>query len=164
MHLENFMVIYGIYNAETLEKLIDTVHHMHNITTPNEKLFAGQLGTGLLKPIYANMQGIQHYFINSLLYLWAIEEKYVLMYREFITQLCIYATAIRILAKGYLYILLIVSLKLKEILNAVKTTIRKMNPDYDIVIKRLHLYYDMKLIMFGIEKDKNLIVQFPVFI
>ena len=23
--------------------------------------------------------------------------------------------------------------------------IQKMNPDYDIIIKRLHLYYDMKL-------------------
>ena len=39
-----------------------------------------------------------------------------------------------------------------------------MNPDYDIVIKRLHLYYDMKLVTFGIGKDKNLIIQFPVFI
>ena len=50
------------------------------------------------------------------------------------------------------------------ILNAVKTTIRKMNPDYDRVIKRLHLYYDMKLVTFSIDKNKNLIIQFPVFI
>ena len=41
---------------------------------------------------------------------------------------------------------------------------RKTNPDYDLVIKRLHLYYDMKLITFGIDTDKILIVQFPVFI
>ena len=27
----------------------------------------------------------------------------------------------------------------------------------------LHLYYDMKLVTFGIDKDKNLVVQFPVF-
>ena len=33
-----------------------------------------------------------------------------------------------------------------------------------IVIDRLHLYYDMQLVMFGIDKDKNLIIQFPVFI
>ena len=42
MHLENLMVMYGIYNAETLEKLMNTVHKIHNITSPNEKLFAGQ--------------------------------------------------------------------------------------------------------------------------
>ena len=39
-----------------------------------------------------------------------------------------------------------------------------MNPDYDIVIKRLHLYYVMKLVTFSIDRDKNLIIQFPVFI
>ena len=37
------------------------------------------------------------------------------------------------------------------------------NPDYDIVIKRLHLYYDMKLVSLDINQERNLIVQFPVF-
>ena len=32
------------------------------------------------------------------------------------------------------------------------------------MIDRLHLYYDMQLVTFGIDKDKNLIIQFPVFI
>ena len=36
--------------------------------------------------------------------------------------------------------------KLQEIINLVKETLIKSNPDYDIVIKRLHLYYDMKLV------------------
>ena len=36
VHLEHSMVRYGIYTAETLEKLINTVHHIHNITSPNE--------------------------------------------------------------------------------------------------------------------------------
>ena len=33
-----------------------------------------------------------------------------------------------------------------------------------MVIERLHLNYDMKLVTFGIDTDKYLIVQFPVFI
>ena len=33
--------MYGVNNAETLEKLINTVHQMHNTTTPNERLFPG---------------------------------------------------------------------------------------------------------------------------
>ena len=77
-------------------------------------------------------------------------------------QLHIY-TSISILAKGYLPFSLITPLKLTEILNEVRYTVRKTNPDYDLVIKRLHLYYDMKLVTFGIDTDKNLIVQFPVF-
>ena len=38
------------------------------------------------------------------------------------------------------------------------------NRDYDLVIKRLHLYYDMKLVTFGIDDQRNLIIQFPVFV
>ena len=41
MHLEDFMVMYGVYSAETLEKLIKTVHHMHSTKTLNESLFTG---------------------------------------------------------------------------------------------------------------------------
>ena len=36
--------------------------------------------------------------------------------------------------------------------------------DYDLVLTRLYLYYDMKLVMFGIDNQRNLIVQFPVFV
>ena len=38
------------------------------------------------------------------------------------------------------------------------------NRDYDLVMKRLYLYYDMKLVTFGIDDQKNLIIQFPVFV
>ena len=38
MHLENSVVMYGIYNAEALENLIHTVHHMHNSTTEIKKV------------------------------------------------------------------------------------------------------------------------------
>ena len=48
MHLEDSMVKYGIYNTETLEKLIDTVHDVCIITTPHEKLFAGELSTAYM--------------------------------------------------------------------------------------------------------------------
>ena len=83
---------------------------------------------------------------------------------KLITQLCIYATSIRILAKGYLPVSLIIPSKVKEILSEVKFAIRKTNPDYDLVIDRLHLNYEMKLVTFGIDKERNLIIQFPVFI
>ena len=75
-----------------------------------------------------------------------------------------YAKVIRILAKCCLPIYLTSPTKLREILNAVQMEILKTNPDYDTVIKRLHFYYDMKLITFGIDRDWNLIIQFPVFI
>ena len=42
-HLEDSMIMYGIYNSDTLKDLIDTVHRMQNFTTWNEKTFAGKL-------------------------------------------------------------------------------------------------------------------------
>ena len=77
------------------------------------------------------------------------------MYKEFIMQLLINATAIKILAREYLLISLITSLKLREILDAVRNTVRKTNPDYNLIIKRLYLYYDVKLVPFGIDKIKT---------
>ena len=42
-HLENSVVMYGIYNSDRLGKLTKTVHKMHNTATWNEKLFASKL-------------------------------------------------------------------------------------------------------------------------
>ena len=67
------------------------------------------------------------------------------------------------LAKGYLPNALIKPDKLQKILTEVKTSLHITNPDYTLVLDRLHLYYDMQLITFSIDKDMNLIVQLPVF-
>ena len=66
--------------------------------------------------------------------------------------------------KVILPISLVTPLKLQETLALVKETLTKTNPDYDIVIKRLHLYYDMTLVTFSIDKKRNLIIQFLIFV
>ena len=158
------MLMYGVYNVETLEKLIDTVHQIHSTTSSHERIFTGQQSSLPLRSLYANTLGLQHYSINSLLYFRTVHDKYIDLYDELITQLHIYTTSITILAKGYLPISLITPSKLRIILSDVKTAIRKTNPDYDLVIDRLHLYYDLKLITFGTDKERSLIIEFPVFI
>ena len=164
IQVENSMYMYGIYNAETLEKLIDTVHQIHNTTSSHERLFAGHQSSLTLRSLYVKVLGLQHYSINSLLYLRVVQDKCIALYRELITQLHLYTRSIRILAKGYLPISLITPSKLKEILSKGNYAIWKTNPDYDLEIDRLHLYYDMKLVTFGIDKERNLIIQFLVFI
>ena len=69
MLLENSMLMYGIYNAEMLEKLINTVHNIHSTTSSCKRLFAGQQSSLTLRSLHANSLGLHHYFINSLLYL-----------------------------------------------------------------------------------------------
>ena len=86
------------------------------------------------------------------------------MHERFLNQLRQYSQAIRVLSKGYIPITLLSSSKLNTILQKVREIVQKDNKNYDLLIKRLYLYYDMKLVMFGIDDKRNLIVQFPVFV
>ena len=161
-HLEDTMVMYGVYNSNTLTDLIDTVHRMQNFTTWNEKTFAGKLHDWM--DLYSHDKGVHNYAINSVLYLTMVREKYVKIYERFIEELKLYSKAIRVLSKGYLPISFLPPSKLEKILKEVRIAIAKSNKDYDLVLTRLYLYYNMKLVMFGIDNQRNLIVQFPVFV
>ena len=161
-HLEDSMIMYGVYNVDTLEKLIQMVHKMNNRSVWYEKLYAGQVNNWYDK--YAISQGVNYYAIHLLLYLRTIQEKYIKMYERFVNQLKEYSSAIRILSKGYLPISLLPPSKLAKILQEVKQVLLKTNKNYGLVIKGMYKYYDMKLVTFGIDQDRNLIIQFPVFV
>ena len=61
------MIMYGIYNSDTLETLTDTVHRLLNQTTWNEQLFAGKINNWY--GWYLSEKGVGHYAINSLVFL-----------------------------------------------------------------------------------------------
>ena len=58
---------------------------------------------------------------------------------------------IRVLSKGYLPISLLLPSKLNTILQEVKEVLQVNNRDDDLIIKKLYLYYDMKLVTFVID-------------
>ena len=61
MHLENFLIMYGVYNAETLSKLVKTVQVLYSCQMFVEQLFTGQQVAAY--QIYSKMQdahGVQH--------------------------------------------------------------------------------------------------------
>ena len=161
--LDNTMLMYGIYNAETLEKLINMVQEIHNVTS-HENLFAGERNPTIFRLLYTDALGIQQYAFNSLLFLRVVQDKYISLYKELITQLRSYVSVIRVLMKVYLPTTLITPSKLQEILAEVKKSLQHTNLDYALVLERLHLYYDMQLVTFGIDMDMNIVIQFLVFI
>ena len=163
LKLDNIMLMYGIYNADTLEKLINTVQEIHNVTSSHEK-YAGEHNPTIFRLLYMDALGIQQYAFNSLLFLRVVQDKYISLYKELITQLKSYVSAIRVLMKSYLPTTLITPSKLHEILAEVKNSLQHTNPDYALVLERLHFYYNMQLVTFGIDRDMNLVIQFPVFI
>ena len=127
-------------------------------------MFAGEHDHSLFRILYTDALGMQQYATNSLLFLRIIQDKYISLYRELITQLHTYISAISVLAKSYLSNTLITPKKLQEILSEVKKSLLITNPDYTLGLDRLHLYYDMELVTFGIDSNMNLVIQFPIFI
>ena len=93
-HLEDTMIMYGVYNSDTLTDLIDKVHRMQNFIIWNEKTFTGKLHDGM--EIYAQDEGMHNYAINSVLFLTTIREKYMKIYERFIEELKLYSKAIRV--------------------------------------------------------------------
>ena len=77
LKLDDTMLMYRIYNAEMLEKLINSVQEMHNVTSSHEKLFAGEHNPTLFRILYMNALGIQQYAFNSLLFLRIVQDKYI---------------------------------------------------------------------------------------
>ena len=134
LKLDNAMLMYGIYNAKTLEKLINAVPELHNVTSSHKKLFAGEHSPALFRILYMNALGIQQYTFNSLLFLRIVQDKYISLYKELITQLKSYVSAIRILAKVYLPTTLITSSKLQDILKEVTKSLQQTNPDFALVL------------------------------
>ena len=87
-HLEDTMIMYGVYNSDTLTDLIDSVYRMQNFTTWNEKTFAGKLHDWM--ELYSH-DGVHNYAINSVLFLTMVREKYVKMHERFIEELKLYS-------------------------------------------------------------------------
>ena len=153
-HLEDTMIMYGKYISDMLMDLINTVHHMQNLISWKEKMFVGKI-TEWVKKELAKSKNEYFYSVDTILFLTKVRQKYVKMYERFIVELKSYLKAIRILSKGHLPISLIPPSKLELILLQVKAALAKTNKDYDLVLSRLYLYYNMKLVTFSIDKQKN---------
>ena len=81
LKLDNTMLMYGIYNAEMLEILINTVQELHNVTSSHERLFGGECNPTLFRILYMNALGVQQCAFNSLLFLRIVQDKYISLYR-----------------------------------------------------------------------------------
>ena len=71
-HLEDTMIMHGVYNSDTLMELIDTVHRMHNTTSWRDRTFVGNLNQWL--ELYFHQADIGNYTVNSILFLTTIRE------------------------------------------------------------------------------------------
>ena len=82
--------------------------------------------------------------------------KFVNIYKDLIRRYYIYID-VHILSTGYLPVSLIPPSQLNEMFVHVKKAVLKMISAFDVVIKRLHLYYHMKLITFNVNEKLDII-------
>ena len=83
--------------------LINTEHHMKNLTSWKGKMFVEKM-TEWVKKELAKSKNEYSYSVDTILILTTVREKYVKMYERFTTELKSYSKAIRVLIKGiYLY-------------------------------------------------------------
>ena len=66
------MIMYGVYNVDTLEKLTEMVHEMNTRSVWFEILYAGHVNKWF--EMYSSCQGANYYVIHSLLYLRTTQE------------------------------------------------------------------------------------------
>ena len=60
LKLDNTMLMYRIYNADTLEKLINTVQEIHYVNSSHVKLFAGEHSPAIFQLLYMDALGIPY--------------------------------------------------------------------------------------------------------
>ena len=91
------MIMYGVYNIDTLEKIIWMVHKINTKSVWFERLYTGHVNKWF--EMYSSSWGAYYYAIHSLLYLRTIQEKYIKMYERLVNQLKENLQAIRILLR-----------------------------------------------------------------
>ena len=158
----NEFLMYGQYNVENLEAVVQTVNALGNRTTRLERAMSGQEHwpsldlTGASGP---SMFASEMQLITDLL-----RERHNSVYEELIQVLQDLVVAVATLSKGYLPPQLFPPSRLKEISDKALQVVHRKNPDYVLAVPHLTHYYDMKLVTFGIDSCRNLIITFPIFV
>ena len=80
MHWENSLIMYGVYNAETLEELVKTAHALHSQQSLVEDLFVGQKVAAY--EIYSKMQMLVAFNIMwwRCYYIYVLSKKNILQF------------------------------------------------------------------------------------
>ena len=97
-HLEDSMKMYGIYNVETIEKVVQyrrCAMKLHEV-----KIIFSYFYT-FVQLVFLGQVDIQ-YGINTILYIIILKVKYIKLYEELIHRLEVYVSAVGILSERHL--------------------------------------------------------------
>ena len=156
----NDFLMYGRYNVETLEKVIQTVNSLHARQTQLEEVFA-KTQSGHIDEV---INAISFNF-DLHLYMKLVKEEHVNQYVLLEKASHDLLKGIATLGQGKLPRELVSDTQLQSMLKEVQSMIWKQFPDYELADNSILHYRDMKLVTFSIDREMHsLIISFPMFV
>ena len=156
---EDFLM-YGKYNVESLNKVIDTLNLLHDKQTELEKLVTTKMFTEV-----ESIGDALDYSVELQLFLAMAQEEHVTKYKEVFKAGKELLDAIAILSQRRLPRSLFPDQRIEGILAQVDKMVRLRYPDYELAANHISHYRDMELVTFSVDRiAHSLVVTFPVFI
>ena len=156
---EDFLM-YGKYNVESLNKVIDTLNLLHDKQTELEKLVTTKMFTEV-----ENIGDALDYSVELQLFLELAQEEHVTKYKEVYKAGKELLDAMAVLSQRRLPRSLFPDQRIKGILAQVDRMVKMSYPDYELAANHISHYRDMELVTFSVDRiTHSLIVTFPVFI
>ncbi len=162
--VEKDFLMYGRYQVDSLEKVIETVNSLHKRTSLLEKYFGMQAKDWEVS-YPSTASGADVFGVHMSQYMMMMKEEHDDIYKEFHRNGQALLRALEKLSKGYLPSELFPPSRLKEIAESVSEMVQQSHPEYVLALDHLAQYYDMKLVTYGADThDHSLVIAFPVFI
>ena len=160
---EEDLLLYGEFNMNSTEELVETLQDMYSRQTLVEEVVANL--TKNWPAIYLeNPAGAALYSSHASIYLSTLTEKYLAILRDLLTSLDKLVCAIKTLSEGKIPIELFPPKMLKQFTDNVEMELLKSHPQYTLAFPHISYYYDMELVTFGVDLNKSLVITFPIFI
>ena len=157
---QEVFLMYGKYNVESLNKVIDTLNLLHHKQTELEKLVTTKMFTEV-----ESIGDTLDYSVELQLFLELAQEEHVTKYKEVYKAGKELLDAIAILSQRRLPRSLFPDQRIEGILVQVDKMVRMRYPDYELAANHISHYRDMELVTFSVDRiTHSLVVTFPVFI
>ena len=156
----NDFLMYGKYNVDMLQNVIDTVNAMHRQQAGLEKQASGR-AFGDTDTLVESMK----FGFDLQMYMKVSDDEHVKQLQVLEHSSKEVIGGITVLSQGRLPQDFFSDSQLKQILCEVQEMVQKGHPNYALAAEHISYYRDMKLVMFAVDQQTHsLIVTFPVFI
>ena len=139
--LEDDFLLYGKYNLDSLEKIINTINHLGDRVHQMESLLMGKDHSVATRQfLHSNYLGRLLFAHKLNIYLTSVQETQLRLYDELERVLRDFLSVVEILSRGYLPASLFPPSTLRRITSNALRMVQKKNPDYVLTITHVTEY------------------------